>query len=32
MNVSVGGENHTVSIETNGIGLRAVSINLSRSS
>jgi len=32
MHVSVGGERHSVSIETNGIGLRAVSINLSRNS
>jgi len=30
MNVSIIGERHSVSIETNGIGLRGVSINLSR--
>jgi hypothetical protein len=30
MNVSILGERHSVSIETNGIGLRGVSINLSR--
>ena len=30
MNVSIIGEKHSVSIETNGIGLRGVSINLSR--
>ena len=30
MNVSILGERHSVSIETNGIGLKGVSINLSR--
>lgn len=30
MNVAITGERHSVSIETNGIGLRAVNISLSR--